>query len=91
MNYPLLLDCVTLPRQHATLTLTERVTPDHEHRARGSHHEPTPNRHAGAGSQCCAAGTMFGVTPRAVDTGVIAGQTVVTEGLHVCYEEAYRG
>ena len=29
--------------------------------------------------------------PRAVDTGVIAGQTVVTEGLHVCYEEAYRG
>ena len=34
---------------------------------------------------------IFGATPRAVDKVVIAGETIVKDGVHVCYEEACRG
>ena len=53
-----------LPTQHAPLSLTARGTPDHEHRERGNHHQPKPNRHAGTGSQLSPAGTASQRTKR---------------------------
>lgn len=34
---------------------------------------------------------VFGTTPRAVDEVVVDGQTIVKDGLHIRYDEAYRG
>ncbi|MCB0209176.1 MAG: amidohydrolase family protein, partial [Anaerolineae bacterium] len=35
-------------------------------------------------------GVLFGATPRAVDTVVVNGQTIVQEGRHIRYEEIYQ-
>ncbi|MCH8874269.1 formimidoylglutamate deiminase [candidate division KSB1 bacterium] len=46
---------------------------------------------AGSHDELLADAVIFGATPRAVDKVIIAGETVVKDGVHVCYEEACRG
>ncbi|MCZ6594469.1 MAG: hypothetical protein O6943_06080, partial [Bacteroidetes bacterium] len=46
---------------------------------------------AGSQDELLADAVIFGATPRAVDKVIIAGETVVKDGVHVCYEEACRG
>ncbi len=46
---------------------------------------------AGSHDELLADAVIFAATPRAVDKVIIAGETVVKDGVHVCYEEACRG
>lgn len=46
---------------------------------------------AGASSDLLADAVIFSATPRAVDEVVVAGKSVVRDGVHVQYEEALQG